>query len=941
MTRGITKSSMAAALKCGVASTAMLLVAGTAFAQAQPESDKDKIDGASIPDIVVTGTLIRGIAPAGTNVIGVTQEAVQATGATTTAQLLQSIPQLGQFNTLQQPAGAFNTVTGNRPNLRNLPGFNTAGSSPTLVLVDGHRVVGVGIQSTSPDPDIIPPAIIERVEIVPDGGSAIYGSDAVAGVLNFITKKNFNGVQLDSHYGFADNYYSLDASVTLGKSWEGGSAYIAYNYSEHDDIYGRDRDYVRTPQVRTGGVLVQSLRCSPGNVLVGSNLYALPYTSGTQRAGTANSCDESDNVAIYPREHRHSVFAGLTQQLNDAISVDIRTYFTERKVATNLGPNVNSTLLAPFSIPGLLITSPYYGSHVTTANPFSPLELQTVSYAFGPDQQQRLSTSTWGIAPTVTADIGAGFQLRALASYGESTTENHVGQLNTNAVNAAVSSGAFNPYDPASSSAIGLTALRNYETFGKVRQQLFNARLVIDGSLFTLPGGAVKLAAGVEYNEESFKSQKGTLVPGTENTGFGGYYYTSGNTTTTLVAPYGALPLARVGRNTKSAFGELVVPIFSDENGFAGMRQLTVSASGRYDKYSDFGDTFNPKFGLTYKPVEWIKVRGAWGKSFAAPSLADNSVVDIANLRKVNDAAGNLGFIFPPAALVASGMYPAVPAGNRNVALMFGTKPGIQPQKATTWSVGADISPPIVPGLRLSVTYWNIDFRNLIQVPSFTSPNFYAQFGSLIYVNPTQAIIDSFVNQANLVDGEPSSCTQPSNCYAILDTRKQNLGNFKLDGLDFAVSYFRETGFGSVDFNVNANYELSRKAQPVQGQPYVDQLRGIGGRIKSSTTLGANVGNLRSQLTWNYTGGYDLLIPVGLEQQTRVKGFHVFNLFFKYDVPGESKILKDLSFTLNVNNVLDQDPPYYALQAFNVAQMGYTNGNTVGRFVQFGVSKKF
>src|SRR6202011_1324278 len=142
-------------------------------------------------------------------------------------------------------AGGGNTVTVNRPNLRNLPGNNTAGGSTTLVLRDGHRIVGAGITSTSPDPDIIPPGAIERVEIVPDGGSAVYGADAVAGVINFITRSRFDGVAVDGHYGIADNYHQFDTNITAGRDWGTGSLYASYNYTQNDAIYGRDRDYVK------------------------------------------------------------------------------------------------------------------------------------------------------------------------------------------------------------------------------------------------------------------------------------------------------------------------------------------------------------------------------------------------------------------------------------------------------------------------------------------------------------------------------------------------------------------------------------------------------------------------------------------------------------------------------------------------------------------------
>lgn len=141
----------------GVSAVAL---AQPAFAQSGASRDKDE-------DIVVTGTLIRGVAPAGTNVVGVTAEDIQASSATTVSELMTDVPQFGSFNDLQTISGGGNFVTTNRPNLRNLPGFTTTGTSATLMMVDGSRVVGMGISSTTPDADFLPPGIIQRVEIVP------------------------------------------------------------------------------------------------------------------------------------------------------------------------------------------------------------------------------------------------------------------------------------------------------------------------------------------------------------------------------------------------------------------------------------------------------------------------------------------------------------------------------------------------------------------------------------------------------------------------------------------------------------------------------------------------------------------------------------------------------------------------------------------------------
>lgn len=886
---------------------------------APAESDTDD-------EIVVTGTLVRGIAPAGTNVIGVTTADVKASGATTTAQLLQTIPQLGSFGNLQiptTPQSSGNTLTVNRPNLRNLPGNTAAGGSTTLVLMDGHRIVGAGITSTSPDPDVIPPGAIERVEIVPDGGSAVYGADAVAGVINFVTRSRFDGVAVEGHYGIADNYHQLDANVTAGRDWETGSLYASYTYVQNDAIYGRDRDYVKRFPSANG---LTSLSCTPGTVHIGNTYYALPFTPGTAVPGTANQCDASDDASLYPSQRRHSILAGLTQQLNNAIKIDIRAFYTHRKTTSDYGQ---------FQANDLTVTSasPFFAAHRVGTE-----TSQLLSFQFGGPEvwRQHLSLSTWGITPTVTADLGSSWQLRVLGSYGESTTRNSVGGFSQAALTNAINAGLFNPYDPASSDPATVGALLNYHTYGLGRQRLVNTRAVLDGDLVTLPGGAVKLAVGAEYSSEGWKSRLGDSVPGAETTGSTAVTI-GGNT---IVPAIAALPSYSLSRNVKSAFGELVIPIFGKDNATPGLEELTLSAAGRYDSYSDVGDTFNPRFGLTYKPFDGLKLRGSWGKSFNAPSLADAPKADITTVFYVPAAFGFL----PTGSLLQSngGPYPT-PGANDYVYAVRGNSPNITPQKAKTLSLGADFQPGFIPGLTASVTYFRIDLKGVISLPAGASPQVtYRDYPSQITINPTTQQLDALAASAQSQPfGLPchSAAINPCSVYAIVDLRKSNLGDLKLDGLDLNLNYKRDTSFGSIWLNANANYELNRRFRSSSVLPFVDQLAANNSRFTSRTVLGAEVGNLLGQVTWSHRAGYKLDPAVGFVPQAHVSGFDLFDLYFRYDFKGES-LFRDLSVSLNINNVFDTDPPEYRAISPGGIQ-GFTNGGTLGRLFQVGVSKKF
>ncbi|MCX7864544.1 MAG: TonB-dependent receptor, partial [Novosphingobium sp.] len=587
-----------------------------AFAQGANDEERDE-------DIVVTGTLVRGIAPAGTNTVDITAEDIQASSATTVTELLSDVPQFSSFNSLQTLSGGGNFVTTNRPNLRNLPGFTTTGTSATLLMIDGARVVGMGISSTTPDADFVPPGIIERVDIIPDGGSALYGSDAVAGVVNFITRKRFDGVEVSARYGFGKDFHTFDANATLGKEWDTGSAWISYNYAENGNIKGKDRSYNFTPLTIVDGVQIRDLECPTPNIRVAAfpgGPTALYSSLSPAARNTANICDQTDEADMYPKQERHSVYVGLNQEFNDWLEVDLRAFYYRKESlftineffgTVNLGP----AFLAPFGF----TTSPF---DVNLTG--SPFETKSVNFVLSRDRtsDQRVRIEAWGLRPTFTARLSDIWQLRLTAGYSESNNLSRTQRLvPTATLNALVASGAFNPFQPAQASAATIAALTNYETYGKADQSQLDLRAIVDGELFELPGGMIKVALGAEYIRETYNSRKGDTVP----------------------ANFLNLPRFEQTRKISSVFGEIVAPVFGSDNG----PSLTLSAAGRYDHYNDFGGTFNPKFGATFKPASWISLRGAWGESFVAPSLADSSVADPTALNWIEGAV--LNFIAPPA----------------------------------------------------------------------------------------------------------------------------------------------------------------------------------------------------------------------------------------------------------------------------------------------------
>ncbi|MCW1432426.1 TonB-dependent receptor domain-containing protein [Novosphingobium sp. JCM 18896] len=854
-------------------------------------------------EIVVTGTLIRGIAPGGSQAIVVGQGKIEAVGAVNTSDLIASIPQAGNFLDFVGVRGSSNfSLSVNRPSLRYL-GSTSASTNSTLLLLDGHRLPGMGITQSSADLDAISPTAIERVDIVTDGGSATYGSDAVGGVMNFITRKSFDGLEVRGNYGFADDYQQYNAGLIVGKVWDDVSAYVAYDFAKHDAIYGADRDWSQSLDWVNG--VPSSLDCNVGNLRVGTSVYALPGLT----AGLGNRCDNTELTTIYPHETKHSVLGSLTVDTGGSVSFTLKGYYVNRENLSDGGPlsvagGVTVRNTNPFAAP-ILAAIPGSPASASYQFNFSPV--------LGNFTRQRTDMESYGFTPSMKIDAGGGWQINALANYGVGKSE-FIGQLlNASPINAAITAGTFNPFNLAApSNATALNTAIDWFQYGRARHEMINARAVVDGALLSLPAGALRIAVGGEYLHEKY----------------------AGNNSRSLTATAVAALLDRkASRSVSSLFGELNIPVFGD--GFGPFHSLSITGSGRYDKYSDFGGTFNPKVGVNFAPIEWINLRGNWGKAFQAPGISDI-------------ALGGAPTFTVLALAQRPYTNPAIPANGRTTLITLGgTITPLSPQKARTWSLGFDVNPPALAGLAAGLTYYSIDFKGVIGFPPIYDPSFYRDFADKNVTYDKGAAAMQAYFQALTAEGATNAAATIAqlpggnfdSVYGVLDSRTQNLARAKTTGLDFYLRYNRETGFGGVFLDLSGSRILTFDRQSNPTAALVDVLENGMSKLRVSSSLGADVGNLRAQLTWNHLQGFKIIPSAATLNQERIGDYNVFNLFLQYKVPGESRIARDLVLSLNVDNLFDQDPPLY--RGSSGSRFGVWDSFTLGRLVRLGISKKF
>ncbi len=888
----VNSCKLATRLGWAVSLTALAVHAMPAHAQADlPDADDEALEQVEAGDIVVTGSRIRGVAPVGSAVIAVSAADIQKTTASSVTDVLKQVPQI--FSTGLTDA-TFTATTGSggsnltRGAVINLRGLNP---SATLTLIDGQRITTSGVAAAFVDPSIIPTFAIERIEVVPDGSSAIYGSDAIAGVVNVIMRKRVEGLELSSRYTFADGYDKFQIGGMAGHVWDTGHIMGAVEYSRTGTLFTTERDYLVQDQRAFGGLDYRGSTCNPGNILLGGVSYAIPEgnpTSGADlTANTRNLCDIGLAV-ISPRTSRFNAVAHIEQSIGDNFTVSAQAYYNRREFDSYFGAQGSTlTSFVTLTVPD---TNAFFISPAGT----DPSSL-SVEYSYLP---QRGAMSAKGTLDTYGVFVKGELKLgrwRAEISGTHSENDETVfsNTIDTNAQRLALASSdpatALDPFGTRTSQAVLDQIFSGL--FVPIGQSSLNtAALRLDGPLFALPGGDVRAAVGAEY-------QDAYLFFGTIR----------GNVTAPTYAR------REHARNVKSAYAELYVPFFGASNAVGGLQKLELSLAGRYDDYSDFGGTWNPKVGLTWKPVSDLSIHGSYGTSFRAPGL-EQLGTNTVGIQVVN------------------AVDPLSSTGRTNGLAIRSANADLGPEDATTYSAGFTFAPAAIPRLSLTANYFNIEYGGQIfavePADSLINEDIYAD---LITRNPTQAQIDTVLDM-----GLPLLGTLPPTIGFIVDGRAFNRGTTTTDGVDFQLSYAVDTASaGRIGIDLNGLYFFNYKFQVSPLAPVVDRLSTINNPLRFRGRIGLNwaLDGWNANVWANHSSSYrnTTVTPVETVDSWTTVDFH---LGYEFEGPG---LLDGVALSLDASNLFDTRPPYV-----NVAN-GYDpqQANALGRVVTLGIRKKF
>ncbi|MBX3636298.1 MAG: TonB-dependent receptor [Rubrivivax sp.] len=875
---------------------------------AQPPTAAGEAAAAEAGDtqqVTVTGSRIRGIAPIGAPVTSVTRASIEAAGAVSTAQILHEVPQIFNLGVSETSRGQ----SGGSANITYASGINLRGIGPyaTLTLLNGHRVVGQGTVGITVDPSVIPSLALERVDVVADGASAIYGSDAIAGVVNLIMRKEVGAEGL-LRYGVADGYNERQVGALWGTRWRSGQATFTLEHTYRSALNGRDRDFFRADLRDQGGGDFRSTQCAPGTVIVGSTRYPIPAggvtpaTADTLVAGNPNRCDNLKVQDLIPQQERNSFAFTASQTVAPGIELFADGFATRREYRFQPG-YLESNLTVPAS-------NPFY-VRPPSAPPGNSV---TVAYSFANDLPVNTASGhseTWQLTLGGDVSLGRDWKLSALATQGDNyDVSRTLGGLNTGAINAALAdtnpATALNVFGSGANHPATLAAISNTIAISPGRTRFTNYLVKTDGPVVTLPAGALRAALGYERQEQ------GTV---------------GGQTGGTLANPVPGE--ASLSRTVDSVFAELYVPLVGGAMAMPGLRRLDLVAAVRSDRYSDVGKTDNPKFGLSWEPVQGLNVRGSYGTSFRAPGLTQ--------VRPFTN--GGRGGLY-----VQNYSDPTLGGAPRVGVTMNGANPDLKPETATTRTLGFDWQLGERRDTRLSLTWFDITYDNQIvgYLSDLSILNREAAFAGtgVIVRDPTPELVAQLIATYPLVRG-----VLPATWTLYVDGRSKNLAKSKSRGLDFDIrTRLSHERWGDLLLGLQGTRFTRHDVAATANSPLVDQLNTIYNPIK----LWARVGAVAARAPECRRDGQ---LHELVHQQPHLAGGEAvrsqttLDLRFSYELDGlwDAAALRDTIVAFGITNVFDRDPPFVNLAPSPNGGGGFdpSLGSPLGRVMSLSVSKRF
>ncbi len=903
-------------LLSGVA--ALALVAGAPVALAQdsaPEEVEDDEDR-----VVVTGSLIaRSDITSAAPVTIIDGAALERSGFLDLGEALrqQLATGSGGFNQSSTLSGGGATSI----DLRNL------GAARVLVLINGKRVANFSdsLSNESADLSFISASMVERVEILRDGASALYGADAVSGVVNVILKEDFEGVRLSGQQGLSTHgdAESTTLSATAGGNFDGGNFVFNLEYRFRDNVPQGQRDWAvpTITSLGTSGLFTGSY-FSPGGVFSTpgqGTVFCGDFSgSGVNLIETLGVCPsfqsttDPDDSLRYDYGPVQDIIVGqqvlnasgyLTYDVTDDLEGYVEFQVSKRESTRRL-----DGLPGTFGTPGIP-----QGWVVPATNPFNPFN-EAGTFQIRPSNTigRRDSEFTSDLIRTVVGlrgqDLFDLFDWEVAYLWTQVEGKN----VNTNLWNlaraniisdpdlcaadtlcsAAVNpAGALNVLAPAEWTASEISYLRHDAT-GTSEFQTEVIYGFLSGEVFQLPAGKIGVAAGFEYREEEGANTPDRVI-------------SSGESVSNQV-------FGTEGRfDVWEVYGEVDIPLLSD---LPFAEDLRINVQGRYFEYSNFGNDTVYKLGVNYAVTEDVRLRGSFGTAYRAPSISNLFGGGVASFDFVTDPCVNWDTANDPGSEVfqncqLAGVAPGFQQPTGQYQAVAGGSPTLEPETAETLTIGVVFTPRFIEGLSITVDYYDIEVENLITRPT------------------SDSIIDAcYQGPIGLAAPECGRFTRDPNSGAVIGLVNQlsNSANaLETSGYDWAVSYGMDLYGGFLTLSHEGTYVAEFSSSPGVGgasdRGSVPQFRG---------NASANYSRDDWSLSWRVRA-------VGELDDPRFDGNNILNYdkvdkHIEHDVYGEYRF-ENYSVGLGINNILDNEPPYLFSTSSNTDPFTYGSA-VLGRY---------
>lgn len=931
--------------------TTMLLQPALALhASAQSSDPSGGAPAAAVEDdqteneLVVTGSRIRRSAKDNPAPIAVvTADQIRTVGSQQITDVVNQLPALAITQTNQTSNLAGNAGI-NALDLRGM------GTQRTLVLVDGRRQVPAIPGTSAVDLSNVPSSLVERVEVVTGGASALYGADAVAGVANFVLKKDFQGIDSNFRYGQStrDDMRSYGFDLLAGTNFAEGRGNVtafAFYDNQPESISGQDRPwtaqgypyYARAKSGEKYGISDGNYNIYSSNaaqVILGGKLYAV-NDDGSLRAprlgpsgftnlspiNTSNTSEALGTLLTDGGEYHGRYDGWLLSVPSERVSTRVAAHYDVSSAFKLFGNasfsrNFSTAAYAPltgFGTDAVPADSPYITPAMVAAlggtipagginfarrvmevgTPQTQYRRKTIQAVLGAEGDFRLFGKAWnysayysyGRSEQQTRDVDATAYDRWYLGLDSTAGPDGKPICRSTLTNPGDGCVPINPFVPLTQQMVNY--IQYTSDWGKsvMTQQVASA--YASGGLFDLPGGTLQMVAGAEYRKE--RNDIG-VIPQYDSTSKA-YDPTIGTSGVPLVGKY----------DVKEVYSELHAPLLRDV--FA-VHSLSLDGAVRFSDYSTAGHTTTWKLGGEWAPIRDIRFRATYGQAVRAPNIGELYTASSTGGLWVTDPCQpyNLANRTTRTQYTAANCAALKPSDLTNYwiyrDIISKGNLELKPETARTLTVGAVVEPRFVPGLSLTVDYYNIDLRDAIDA-----------FGA-------QTLINKCVDQPTLDNVFCGLVTRDAgNNIVSVVTQKLNLSQYLTRGIDIGLTYATDlekfglgANAGRVALDANFTRLLNRRYTLDPADPNtITEFRGVFG----SPTWKGVVRGTYSQPSWGGTWTMRYFSP--MKASTTITSASYARVFtpnyFYHDVFGWARLTKNIELSGGVNNLFDTAPP--------------------------------